>query len=103
MNPALKNPSAWYGKQILAATDYYTPDRITSEFEEATGKKINYIQVTPDQYKGFLPPSVAEEFLENHLFIENPGYYNGASLKESLDALEDKPTTWKEYAKKTFA
>ncbi|KFY98338.1 hypothetical protein V500_01735 [Pseudogymnoascus sp. VKM F-4518 (FW-2643)] len=103
VNPALKNPSAWYGKQILAATDYYTPDRITSEFEEVTGKKINYIQVTPDQFKGFLPPSVAEEFLENHLFIENPGYYNGASLKESLDALEDKPTTWKEYAKKTFA
>ena len=46
---------------------------------------------------------MAEEMLENHLFIENPGYYNGASLKESLDLLEEKPTTWKEFLKKSGA
>ncbi len=46
---------------------------------------------------------MAEEMLENHLFIENPGYYNGASLKESLDLLEEKPTTWKEFLKKNGA
>jgi hypothetical protein len=68
-----------------------------------TGKKTHYVQVTPEQYKSFLPPAVAEEYLENHLFIEDPGYYNGASLKESLDLLEDKPTTWKEFIKKSGA
>ena len=46
---------------------------------------------------------MAEEFLENHLFIENPGYYNGASLNESLDLLEEKSTTWKEFLKKSGA
>jgi len=35
------------------------------------------------------------------MLIENPGYYNGMSLNESLDALEDEPTTWKEFVKQS--
>lgn len=37
--------------------------------------------------------------LENHLLVEEPGYYNGMDLKESLEALSEKPTTWKEFVK----
>lgn len=103
MKPALKRPQEFNGKQILAATDYYTVDRIVSEFQEVTGKNIQFAQVTPEQYKSFLPEAIGQEMLENHLFIESPGYYNGASLKESLGALEDAPTTWKEYVAKTAA
>lgn len=43
---------------------------------------------------------MAEEMLENHLFIESPGYYAGRSLKESHDLLEEdgfKPTSWKAF------
>jgi hypothetical protein len=65
-----------------------------------TGKKINFQQITADQYKSFLPPSMADELLENHLLIESPGYFNGASLQESLNALDEKPTTWKEFVSK---
>ncbi len=61
------------------------------------------MQLSPEQYKSNFPPSMADEMLENHLFIEDPGYYNGASLKESLDLLEEKPTTWKEFLKKSGA
>jgi len=93
----LKNPEAYNGKRILAATDYYPVTRIISEFEEVTGKKLHFQKVSEDQYKSFLPEFMAEEMLENHLLIESPGYYNGASLRESLDALEDEPTTWKEF------
>ncbi|KAG7284370.1 hypothetical protein NEMBOFW57_010743 [Staphylotrichum longicolle] len=100
---AIKNAATLNGKRILAATDYYTPERILAEFEEVTGKKASYVQVTPEQYKSFLPAAMAEEMLENHLFIESPGYFNGASLKESLDLLDEKPTTWKEYVKKSSA
>lgn len=100
---AIKNAATLNGKRILAATDYYTPERILAEFEEVTGKKASYVQVTPEQYKSFLPAAMAEEMLENHLFIESPGYFNGASLKESLDLLDERPTTWKEYVKKSSA
>ena len=85
----------------MAATDYYTPERVLTEFEEVTGNKTSFMQLTAEQYKGFLPPSMADEMLENHLFIENPGYFNGVSLEESLAMLDEKPATWKEYVKKS--
>lgn len=97
VKPALKDPEALNGKRILAATDYYTPQRILAEFEEVTGNKTRYVHASAERYKSALPEAVAEELYENHLFIENPGYYNGASLQESLILLDKKPTTWKEY------
>ncbi|KAK1143699.1 hypothetical protein N8T08_006099 [Aspergillus melleus] len=36
---AIRNYPKVLGKQILAASDYYGPARIISEFEEVTGKK----------------------------------------------------------------
>ncbi|KAL4785923.1 hypothetical protein BJX76DRAFT_323048 [Aspergillus varians] len=103
---ALKNPAKTQGSQILAATDYYTPTRILKEFEEVTGHKTQYIQVDSETYKGFMPGYLGLEMLENHLFIEEPGYYNGRSLKESQDLLAGagfKPTTWKEYLQQNKA
>lgn len=34
----------------------------------------------PEQYKASLPPAVADEYLENQLLVEEPGYY----LREPL-------------------
>ena len=99
----IKNRDSVLGARILAAADYYTPERILAELEEVTGKKTKFVQVTAEQYKGFLPEFMAEEMLENHLFIEKPGYYNGESLNESHKILEKKPTTWKEYIVKSGA
>ncbi|KAK5014586.1 hypothetical protein LTR16_003797 [Cryomyces antarcticus] len=96
----IKNREKVLGHHVLEATDYYTPERILAEFEEVTGKKTRYARVSAEQYKGFLPPAMAEEMLENHLFVEDPGYFAGADLKESLDLLEEKPVTWKEFVEK---
>lgn len=46
---------------------------------------------------------MAEEMLENHLFIEEPGYYNGAELNDSHGILEDKLTTWSDFITKSGA
>jgi len=43
---------------------------------------------------------MGKEMLENHLFIEEPGYYAGRSLEESRELLKSvglKPTTWEEF------
>lgn len=93
----IKNRDATLGKQILVAENYYTPEQIASDLESATGKKTHFVQLSAEQYKGFLPAFIAQEMLENHLFIEDPGYYNGAELGESHNILEDKLTTWKEF------
>ncbi|RSL41627.1 hypothetical protein CEP53_012646 [Fusarium sp. AF-6] len=88
------------GKQILAAAGYYTPTRIVSEFEEVIGKPARFVPIDAATYKSYLPDPLADEMLENHLFIEESGYYNGQDLKESLDLLSNvglQPTTWKEF------
>ncbi|VUC30826.1 unnamed protein product [Clonostachys rosea] len=100
---AVKNRTQVLGKQILAAADYYTPTRIISEFEEITGKQGKFISIDSETYKSFLPGPMADEMLENHLFIEEPGYYAGRSLEESRQLLTSvglQPTTWKAFLMK---
>ncbi|KAI8719542.1 NmrA domain-containing protein [Fusarium sp. LHS14.1] len=97
---AIRNESEVLGKQILAAAGYYTPTQIVSEFEQVVGKPARFMPIDAATYKSFLPEPLAEEMLENHLFIEEPDYYNGRDLKESLDLLASvglEPTTWKEF------
>ncbi|KAL1636579.1 hypothetical protein SLS56_001164 [Neofusicoccum ribis] len=100
---AMKQREKLLGAQILVAEDYYTPTRILKEFEEVTGKKTQYVQVDSETYKSFLPGPMAQEMLENHLFVEEPGYYAGKDLKESLGLLTSaglKPTSWKDFLMK---
>ncbi|KAJ3544623.1 hypothetical protein NM208_g2955 [Fusarium decemcellulare] len=97
---AIRKESEVLGKQILAAADYYTPTQIVSEFEEVVGKTARFVPIDAATYKSFLPEPLADEMLENHLFIEEPGYYNDRDLKESLDLLSSvglRPTSWKEF------
>jgi uncharacterized protein YbjT (DUF2867 family) len=96
----VKNKDRVLGKQIYAAADYYTPERIMNEFEEVTGSKGRYVQLPHEVYKGFLPPPIAQEILENELLCEEPGFFNGGTLKEGHELLEQaglKTTSWKEF------
>ncbi|KAH7053454.1 NmrA family transcriptional regulator [Macrophomina phaseolina] len=99
----IKNREALLGARVYGAADYYTPKRMMAELEEVTGKKSNYVQITTEQFKSFVPEFMADELVENQLFIENPGYYNGEDLGQSHDILEDKLTTWKEFVAKSGA
>ncbi|KAH7159200.1 hypothetical protein DER46DRAFT_663177 [Fusarium sp. MPI-SDFR-AT-0072] len=73
---------------------------IVSEFEEVAGKTSRFIPFDAAPCKSFLPETLADEMLENHFFIEEPGYHAGRDLRESLDLLESvglKPTSWKDF------
>lgn len=87
------------GKQIFAATDYYTANRIVGEFGGVLAKQAAFVQLPAATFKSFLPPPVAQELLENHLLLEDPGYYAGADLDESKKMAAVPPTTWKEFVK----
>ncbi|QPC71976.1 hypothetical protein HYE68_002728 [Fusarium pseudograminearum] len=97
---AIKNFPGTLNKRVFAATDYYSPNRITTEFSEVMGKPATFNQVPADVFKTFLPAAVADELTENMMLLEDPGYYGGADLKESLDMLDEKPITWKEFVEK---
>jgi len=48
-------------------------------------------------FKSFMPPAAAQELLENMFLLEDPGYYAGADLSETLSLLDQKPITWKGF------
>lgn len=93
---AIKHHPSSLNKRILAATEYYTPARVMSEFSEVIGKPAVSVQISSETFKSFMP-FAAQELLETMLLLEKPGYYNGADLSESLSLLGEKPTTWKEF------
>ncbi|KAH6952941.1 hypothetical protein DER45DRAFT_363944 [Fusarium avenaceum] len=97
---AIKNFPSTLNRRVYAATDYYSPNRIVSEFSEVMGKPATFSQVPADVFKTFLPAAIAEELTENMILLEDPGYYGDADLKESLDLLDEKPVTWKEFVEK---
>jgi hypothetical protein len=66
-----------------------------------TSKKTSFLQVDENTYKSFLPEFMAEELLQNHLFIENPGYYGGEGLEKSHEILDDKLVGLKEFLEKS--
>ncbi|KAJ5110701.1 hypothetical protein N7532_001236 [Penicillium argentinense] len=100
---ALKHAGKLKNKQVMAAAAYYTPQEIVDTFSRVTGKKASFVQVSAEQYKASLPPAVADEYLENQLFVEEPGYYLGEPLEPSLKLLDSKPTTWEEFVKKNVS
>jgi uncharacterized protein YbjT (DUF2867 family) len=99
----IKNRSSVLGARILGAQGYYTPTEILDQITKVTGKKTQYMQIDEKTYKSFLPEFMAEEMLENHLFIEEPGYYGGEGLDKSHDILAEKLVTYKEYLENSGA
>lgn len=99
----LRSPTSPSGAQVLGATAYYTPREIVSTISSVTGKKANFITIPAEVYKSFLPEFMAQEMLENHLFMEEPGYYAGKDLEENhaeVGGVEGL-TTWEAFVRGT--
>ncbi|CAM1509618.1 Fc.00g033570.m01.CDS01 [Cosmosporella sp. VM-42] len=103
VNGAIRQYPNAAGKHIYAASDYYTPSRVAAEFSEVIGKPAQAIELPSETFKSFLPPQIAQEMLENMLLLQDPGYYGGGDLAESLALLTEKPTSWKEFVEKNKA
>lgn len=97
MIAAIRNRETLLGKRILAAVDYYTPQRLVEEFTQVTGHPAKFVRTPDEQFLSYLPPNVGPELLENHQLLDSPGYYAGADLAESAALLDPKPTSWKEF------
>lgn len=100
----LLNREKTLGKNVYAATDYYTPKRIAREFKQVTGKDVNFVQIPEEKFKGALaekgmPDFVQVELYENMMFMEPYGYYAKDSLDFSLGLLDRPPTTFVDFAK----
>jgi uncharacterized protein YbjT (DUF2867 family) len=96
VNAAIKHDD-FRGKRIYACTDYYTPNRLVSEFSEVIGQPAEYEQVPDDVFRSWMSAEHGQEMLENMKLLDDPGYYGGADLKETQSILDKKPTSWKEF------
>ncbi|KAJ6002300.1 NmrA family transcriptional regulator [Penicillium canescens] len=98
---AIKNRPAVLGQQICACTDYYRPSRLAQEFAEVMGKHTELVLLSEEEYKAsVIPPSFGQEAYETYLLMEDPGYYVGKGLEESLELLDEQPTSWKDFVRK---
>jgi uncharacterized protein YbjT (DUF2867 family) len=91
------------GKRILGATDWYTPDDIIRTYSEVTGQAATYTEVSSEVFKGFFPGHMGQELLETFILIKDWEYYGPGShekLKESLEILDEKPTSLREFVEK---
>ncbi|CAF9908889.1 MAG: hypothetical protein HETSPECPRED_008760 [Heterodermia speciosa] len=100
----LLQSSKLLGQRVFGATDWYTPDQVVSTIEKVSGKKATY-QALPDEvFKGFLPPLMAEELTETLIFMREYAYYGPEAeegVKQSLQILDQKPTTLEQFFQKT--
>ena len=74
-----------------------------AEFGEVLGKPAGFVQIPAETFKSFLPPPVAQELLENMYLTEDPGYYAGADLSESLSMVYKEPNSWKSFVEENKA
>jgi hypothetical protein len=83
-------------KPVLGVSGWHTPDFLIETFTKVTGKEAKFVQVEPEVFKGFLPPPVAEELLENMLLVRDYKYFGPDAeerAKESLALLGDEKVT----------
>jgi len=103
VSAVLLNLDKTLNKRILGTSGNVEAGQIVRDFEEATGKKAVFHQVTYEQFHSFLPPPVATELTENFKYIEDPGYYVGepaGAVEDSIKLVEEsglKTTSWKEF------
>ncbi|KAI9889276.1 MAG: hypothetical protein M1814_005651 [Vezdaea aestivalis] len=104
----LKNREKTLGKQLYAATDYYTIDQIIDTFKATfpnSGKDFDYFHIPEADFKAALaagmhaPEPVQNEMWENMVFMDKYGYYGKADLGETLALLEEKPTSLEDFFK----
>ena len=109
------------GKNILAATDYYTAEEVAETFKKVKPETGGaFMTIDKDTYKGFMakagmPDFAQQEMYENMAFMNGYGYFGKKSLDESLDVsttfdarterfqltdgqlLDEKPTTLADF------
>ncbi|KAL0941688.1 NmrA-like family protein [Colletotrichum truncatum] len=98
------------GKRVFGATKYSTPTEIVEDFRQTfpeAGKTVSFFQLPDEMFRQAakdamgVPDWLAQGILENMKVIYEGGYYGFKSLDESLAILEDKPTQWVDFMKKS--
>lgn len=104
----LYNREKLLGKEFYGTNGYATPLEIVETFKNLypqAGEKASFAELPGDVYKGIIkqamsaPDFIVQEMYENMRLLEDFGYYFGADLKPSLKLVDEKLTTWEDFAR----
>lgn len=82
--PILAEPTKYEGKVLSAAIKLYSLEEIARALSNATGKTVNYRQVSEEFLRPLLPPAFGNELIEMFLYVRDFGYY-GPLTKEDVE------------------
>ena len=75
----LERPDQYVGKDLRAATAWYSCEEMASIMSKVSGKIIKHKQIPDDVFKGFLPPQAAETLLQLHQYNRDYHYYGDSA------------------------
>ena len=106
MRAAIEHRDQVQGHRVYAAAEEISNEEIVEIIrKQAGGKKVNYVELTPDQFRGALkgagqPDSLALDFTEMIESVLANGYYGKFNFGEQNERLGVKPTSFASYAAK---
>lgn len=100
----LADPKSVDGFHANGVSEWITPNKLVETLSKTAGTKVEFKEVSPEEYRSYLPAPIAQEMLENMLLVRGWSYFGkGAETKqaESNKILGDvKLTTWDEFVQR---
>ncbi|KAG0276584.1 hypothetical protein BGZ97_010066 [Linnemannia gamsii] len=99
----LAEPDKYEGKLVFAFTSLTSFEEIVKAISKATGKTVKYNQLPVEVFKGFFPPSAADDMIDMFLYYQDFGYYGPQTENLVASAGQNargKQTTFEEFLDK---
>ncbi|KAI0161328.1 NAD(P)-binding protein [Xylariaceae sp. FL1272] len=97
----LADPIKYEGKTFCAAARLYSMTEICEIISRATGKRVTYSQITPEQFKGFMRGSpYADILIDMMLYQQDFGYYfdeTESAISWAVENARGRVTTFEEF------
>jgi hypothetical protein len=94
----LSDPSKYHGKNLTAATAFYTAQEVVDTLSKVIGKKVS-LPSSPIELVG-LPDDVKSLLVRGDALVNKYSYFGPAGpagLEWTLAQMDEKPTTWEEF------
>ena len=80
----LADPQSVNGSRVNGVSQWVTPQEIVRIISEAGGTKVDFQEVSAEEYESYLPEPIAKEMTENMLLVRTWSYFGkGAETKQA--------------------
>ena len=96
----LAEPERFAGKTVYAASGLFSMGEVAERVAVLTGKRVRYVQLEEEVFKGYLPEASREPLVNMFRFIEEYGYYGPETerlVRETIEQVPDRLTSLDEY------